>query len=141
MERKWIEGGSAEDGRGKVSFINDYDMKNVRRMYRVANSLEHPFRGWIAHRAEQKWFVSVSGRVSILLVKVDSFESPSRDLKVERFTLDEAVPGVLHVPGGYAIGIKSETPGASVMVFSDCLLNAIPNDVWRWAEDFWTVCP
>lgn len=133
----WIAGGMAKDERGSVSFVNDFDMARVRRMYRVSNSSSRPFRGWVAHRIEQKWFMPVSGRVSILLVKLDSFEAPSHNLKVECVVLDEGKPGVLHVPGGFAIGIRGETQNASVLVFSDRRLNSIPDDTWRWEADYW----
>lgn len=133
----WVAGGRADDERGSISFVNDFDMACVQRMYRVTNSPSRPFRGWVAHRVEQKWFMSVSGRVGILLVKLDSFESPSHNLTVQCVELDEANPGVLHVPGGFAIGIRNETPGASAIVFSDCRLNSVPNDTWRWEENFW----
>lgn len=137
-EPKVIPGGAAEDERGKVSFVNDFDLRDVRRVYRVTNREAAPFRGWIAHRVERKWFLPVIGRVEILLVALDDFDHPSPALPVLRHLLDEASPSVLHVPGGYAIGIRSVSPGASVLVFSDCLLGAIPDDTWRWPPETWT---
>ena len=134
-----IQGGTAEDARGTVSFVNDFDLRDVRRVYRVTNSEAAPFRGWIAHKVERKWFLPAVGRVSILLVPIDDFDHPSPTLPVLRYGLDEASPAVLHVPGGYAIGIRSETPGASVLVFSNSLLGAIPDDVWRWPPETWNI--
>ena len=129
-----IPGGKSRDERGTVRFVNGFDLARVRRLYCVRNSEEAPFRGWIAHKIEQKWFFPITGLTAVHLVRVENFEHPAPDLKVELFVLDAEKPATLYVPGGYAIGVETRSPGAEVMVFSDCLLGERPNDVWRWAE-------
>ena len=132
-----IPGGESRDDRGTVRFVNGFDLARVRRLYCVRNSEEAPFRGWVAHKIEQKWFFPLTGLTAVHLVKVNDFEHPAPDLKVELFVLDAEKPATLCVPGGYAIGVESRSPGAEVMVFSDCLLGARPDDVWRWPAEYW----
>jgi len=121
-----------------VRFVNGFDLAPVRRLYCIRNSAEHPFRGWVAHKVEHKWFFPASGVTAVHLVQVDSYEEPSPTLHADAIILDAEKPNVLHVPGGYAIGIESRSPEAAVMVFSDCLLNERTDDVWRWEPEYWS---
>lgn len=131
-------GKAFRDERGTVRFANGFDMACVRRLYCLRNAAEAPFRGWVAHKVEQKWLFPVSGVTAVYLVKVDNFDQPSPALAVDVVTLDGESPAVLHVPGGYAIGVERQSPGAEVMVFSDCLLGEWPDDVWRWPPGYWS---
>lgn len=126
------------DERGTVRFANGFDLAPVRRLYSVRNAAEAPFRGWVAHQVEQKWLFPVTGVTAVYLVKVDDFEKPSPALSFEVVTLDAETPSVLHVPGGYALGVESRSPGAEVMVFSDHLADDQPDDVWRWPPGYWS---
>lgn len=131
-------GETFRDARGTVRVANGFDMARVRRLYCIRNANEAPFRGWVAHKIEQKWFFPVSGITAVYLVKVDNFDQPSPTLGVDVVALGEESPAVLHVPGGYAIGVESQSPGAEVMVFSDCLMGELPDDVWRWPPGYWS---
>ncbi len=132
-----IKGGIHRDPRGAVSFVNDFDMQGVRRCYCIENSVGVPFRGWTGHRFERKWFLPVIGTTTIAVVKVDDFEHPSAQLRVESYRLSADEPAVLALPAGYAIGIRSVTIGSKVMVFSDKTLAESKNDQLRWPEAMW----
>ena len=45
---------SAADERGKVTFVNDFDMTDVKRSYVVKNTLLKTVRAWHGHRNEKK---------------------------------------------------------------------------------------
>ena len=139
MAVKRIEGGSKADERGTVRFVNDFDMAEVRRFYLVENAPDRPFRGWIGHRVERKWFCCLSGSFRIHLVEIEKMEAVTGTEVVESFSLDADRPSVLAVPGSYAIGIESMEPGARLIVFSDRLLGELADDTWRWPKETWTI--
>jgi dTDP-4-dehydrorhamnose 3,5-epimerase-like enzyme len=44
---------------------------------------------------------------------------------------------VLHIPAGYANGMKALEPGAQLLVYSDQDLEAARHDDWRFNADLW----
>ena len=129
-----IKGDTHTDERGTLVYNNSFDTTPVKRYYCIQPT---QFRAWQGHKKEQKWFSSVKGNIKILLVKPDNWEHPSFNLKVEEFTLKENTGDILHVPAGYAIGIKPLTPGASLGAFSDFTLIESQNDSYRFDKDLW----
>src|SRR5438046_10605951 len=107
-----LEGGLAVDDRGEVGFVNDFDFLGVKRFYAVSNHRSGFVRAWHAHRKEAKYVHLARGSAIVGAVKVDDWEKPSRDLKVERFVLSSAKPSVLYIPAGYANGFMSLTADA-----------------------------
>ena len=134
-----IEGGVFVDNRGILSFVNDFDFKNVDRCYIVRSHQAGRPRGWVGHKLEQKWFWVVQGTWQIALVRPDSWDRPSNKLPVERFVLSALKPCVLHVPAGYANAIVSLTEDAVLMVFSSGRLKDAQGDDFRFAVDTWPV--
>ena len=51
--------------------------------------------------------------------------------------LEEGYPGTLHVPGGYANGIKSIEPNSKLMVFSEFSIEDGKRDDYRFDKDLW----
>src|SRR5690606_41963258 len=75
-----IQGGIAEDHRGHIRFVNEFDMTQVKRFYIIKNKDTDLVRGWRAHRIEQRWFYVLSGSFSVDLIKIDDWENASPDL-------------------------------------------------------------
>lgn len=82
-----IKGGIAQDERGGIRFVNDFDMTPIKRFYIIKNADTTLVRGWRGHRIEQRWFYALSGSFSVAIVKIDNWESPSPTLVVENFIL------------------------------------------------------
>lgn len=78
-----IQGGIAQDERGQIRFVNDFDMTEVKRFYIIKNKDIDLVRGWRGHRIEQRWFYVLSGAFSLDLVQIDDWIQPSRELLVE----------------------------------------------------------
>src|SRR5690606_23447518 len=70
----FIHGGIAEDHRGSIRFVNDFDMAAVKRFYIIENKDTETIRGWRAHRIEQRWFYVLEGAFSLKAVKIDDWE-------------------------------------------------------------------
>jgi dTDP-4-dehydrorhamnose 3,5-epimerase len=132
-----IQGGEHVDARGKLTFFNDFDMKDVRRFYLI----EHPdtsiVRAWQGHKKEQKWFYVVKGSFKVVLVRPDNWENPSADLKPSEFILEAIANRVLYIPGNFANGLKALEPESRIMVFSSFTVEESSKDNYRFDEHLW----
>ncbi|NQX40311.1 dTDP-4-dehydrorhamnose 3,5-epimerase [Pedobacter steynii] len=133
----FIPGGHHSDFRGVVSFVNDFHLDNVKRLY----TIDHPnidiVRAWQGHKVEQKWFCVVAGSFKMLVVKPDDWVNPSEELEVIEFTLSVESMGVLHIPGGYANGFKALEPNSKFIVFSNFSTEQSSDDNYRFDQNSW----
>jgi len=132
-----IKGGAVADDRGRIYFANDFDLGACRRMYIVQNFSVGTVRAWHAHRNEQKWVMALSGAALACCVKIDDWETPSRDTVVHRYTLDAEHPSVLAVPAGYANGAMSLLPDTKLVYLSDASLDESLGDDIRYPARYW----
>lgn len=131
-----IQGGIAEDHRGHIRFVNDFDMTQVKRFYIIKNKDTDLVRGWRAHRIEQRWFYVLSGSFSLDLIKIDNWENASPELPVERRILRAVDKKVLHVPVGYGTAFQALEPESELLVFADYGIDHAKNDDYTWREDY-----
>jgi|SRR5690606_22646632 len=115
----FIQGGIAKDYRGQIRFVNDFDMKEVKRFYIIKNSDIDLVRGWRAHKIEKRWFYVLSGTFLLSVVKIDDWQNPSRDLVVEDIILNSTDNRVLYLPNGYGTAFKALEQDSEVLVFAD----------------------
>jgi dTDP-4-dehydrorhamnose 3,5-epimerase len=132
-----IPGGKAFDDRGSLTFINNLDLTQFKRFYIVENHSRGFIRAWHGHKKEAKAVVVVSGAALVAAVKVDNWDSPSRNLKVERVVLSAEKPGALLIPAGYANGFMTLTESAKVMFFSTSSLEESAGDDIRFDARLW----
>ena len=133
----FIEGGISVDDRGELLFCNDFDMKEIRRFYQVSNHSSNFIRAWHAHKYEAKFVCVISGATILASVKIDNWNEPSKDLKIERFVLSERKPGSLFIPPGYAHGYKTLVPDTRIMFFSTKPLDKSIDDDYRYEAYYW----
>lgn len=131
-----IQGGIAEDHRGHIRFVNDFDMTQVKRFYIIKNKDTNLVRGWRAHRIEQRWFYVLSGSFSVDLIEIDDWENASPDVPMERQVLTAADKQVLHVPAGYGTAFQALKPDSELLVFADHGIEHAKNDDYTWPEDY-----
>jgi len=136
-EHQIIEGNIFSDNRGSLSFVNDFSLKSIVRFYEITPKDTTIIRAWQAHKKECKWFYCTKGSFKINLVKLDSFENPSEDLKVYTYELNSELPQVLFIPGGYANGFKALSEESKLMVFSNFDLEASKLDDFRFETNKW----
>ena len=103
-----IEGGNHIDTRGRINFVNDFDMSNIKRLYYTEHFSIDVVRAWQAHIVEKRWFLCIEGEFIIKLVKIDNFISPSEELKVYEFLIKADYPQVLFIPEGFANGFQAK---------------------------------
>lgn len=137
MEATLISGAVYTDDRGSVSFVNDFKFSNINRFYIIENSEKHPIRAWQGHKLDCKNFYCVAGSFQISYVKIDNWENPSPNLKVESVVLKATQSDVLKIPAGYANAIKSLEKGSRLMSFSTLPLNQVVDDDVRFPVNTW----
>jgi dTDP-4-dehydrorhamnose 3,5-epimerase-like enzyme len=136
---RFIEGGAFSDERGALSYVNGFNMLEVRRFYLIGHPDVSIVRAWQGHQMEQKWFYVTNGKFKVVVVKPDNWEKPSMALRSNEFILSADHPGVLHVPGGYANGFKALEPDSQMMVFSDFTVEQSKNDNYRFEAGLWGI--
>jgi len=136
---KLIQGGIAVDDRGSISFVNDFNFKDIKRFYIVENHKQGFVRAWHAHKKEMKYVMMIKGSALIGAVKIENWENPSKDSIPEKFVLSYQKPGILYVPAGYANGFMSLTPDAKIIFFSSSSLEEGKGDDFRYPARYWDI--
>lgn len=131
-----IIGNTFVDGRGILSFNNELDLSEVKRMYFIENADLSMPRAWQGHQIEKRWFVAVSGKFLIKLVKIDDFECPSDDLEVLSFELDSKTLESLVVEAGYASSIQALETDSKLMVYSNYRMGEV-SDNYKYNPTQW----
>lgn len=128
MNLKIIPGGKFQDNRGSIRFNNDFDASPIKRLYFISNSEEQSIRGWQGHQIESRWFVASSGAFNIFVVKVDSWEEPSKKSFIQSFLLSANECNILQVPSGYITKIESMSTDAILLAMSDYALGEVQDE-------------
>lgn len=134
-----IKGGIHTDDRGQISFVNEMKFDKIERFYIISNSFEKPLRAWQGQKIEHKYFYCLHGEMKISFVKIDNWESPSKDLTVESVILNAKQSVILHIPNGYANAIQSLEIGSKLISFSTLALNRAVEDEIRFDSNMWKI--
>jgi len=132
-----IEGGFYADQRGRLDFVNDFDLEFIRRFYFTTNAEVNEFRGWQGHKIEKRWFFCVKGSFRVELIKMDNWVNPSENLSIEAFDLIDNEPKVLYVPSGYLNGFKALEENSKMMIMSNFQLGVLDDDEFRFENIKW----
>jgi len=124
------------DHRGKLTFINDFDLKNIKRYYLIYQNEKNMIRAWQGHRDESKYFHIIEGSFKIVLLNPENWYNISSDLKPRIFILNASKPKLLIVPPGYINGIKALENDSLLLVFSDKSLDESRKDDYRWELNY-----
>lgn len=130
-----LEGKKFRDERGSISFNNEFDASEVKRIYIIQNESIDFTRGWQGHAIEKRWFAAVCGEFEISVIKIDDFKNPSKTLEVTKFHLNDESLSYLHVPAGHITAIKSTREFSRLLVLADHALGEI-QDEYRFPLDY-----
>lgn len=130
-----LEGRKHQDERGIITYNNDFDASQIKRIYTLENFSEDFVRGWQGHRLEQRWFACMKGIFEISVIVVDDFGNPSSDLAVEKYILTDDVLTYLHIPAGCITAIRAKKTNSKLIAFSDYTLGEI-DDEYRYNLDY-----
>lgn len=132
-----IRGGNFTDERGTLSFVNDFDLKEVKRFYSITHTDKSVVRAWQGHQQETKWFRCLKGCFVVAWKKIDNWNKPSEFPEAEYEILDATENKVLRIPPGYANGLKALDSESEIMVFSDYYLGESLDDKIRFDSNLW----
>lgn len=132
-----IQGGFFEDERGRLDFVNGFNLDEIKRFYFSTNNGTEYFRAWQGHKIESRWFFCVKGRFEVKLVKVDDWENPSESLTPLTFELSSENPQILFIPPGYVNGFKALDESSKLMILSNFELGVNKNDEVRFDSNTW----
>ena len=119
MKPNIIKGEIFRDDRGIIRHANDFKLPDICRFYSIEHKSTEIIRAWQGHQVETKYFVPLKGTFLVAWVKIDDFTNPSPNLKSEYKILSQNDPSVLHVPPGYANGLRALEVNSIIGVFSD----------------------
>lgn len=133
-----LQGGLAVDDRGRVSFVNDFDFKNVKRFYQVENHEVGYIRAWHAHEKEGKYVYVPKGAALVGTIDLGhGIRQPANE--PQKFILAEEKPTVLWIPPGYANGFQNLRPNTVLLFFSTSTLEESQGDDTRYPYDKWNI--
>jgi dTDP-4-dehydrorhamnose 3,5-epimerase len=127
------------DDRGKVSFVNEFDFAGVKRFYSVVNHRAEFVRAWHGHKKEGKYVSVIQGAALIGAVKIDSWESPSKNLEVNKYILSDTSPAIVYIPPGYANGFMSLVENTRLIFYSTSTLSESNGDDYRYDARLWDI--
>lgn len=134
---KIINGNSYTDHRGTIYYNNLFNASAIKRMYIIENSSTKSFRGWQGHKVEQRWFSAVQGSFRVKLIKIDDWNSPSKNLVFQEVTLEAKKLDVLHIPQGYVTCIQSNENNSKLLVMADYFIDEI-EDEYRYDLNYFS---
>lgn len=130
-----LKGKIHADERGTITFNNDFDASQVKRIYTMENNSLEFVRGWQGHKVEQRWFACMSGKFEISVIQVDDFENPSKDLTINQYELTTDGLNFLHVSAGCITAIQALEENSKLLLLSDYMLGEI-QDEYRFPLDY-----
>lgn len=130
-----LEGKKYQDDRGLITFNNDFDASQVKRIYTIENHSTDFIRGWQGHRIEQRWFAAIKGSFTISVIQLKDFDNPSRDVIVKTYTLTGKTLTYLHVPAGHITAIQSLEENSKLLVLANYGLGEI-DDEYRFNIEY-----
>lgn len=123
-----LEGKKYQDERGIITYNNDFDTSQIKRIYTIENQSTEFVRGWQGHKIEQRWFACMKGSFEISVIEVDDFTQPSKDLTIQKYLLTDEVLTYLHVPKGCITAIRSKLDKSKLLVLADYGLGEIADE-------------
>ena len=70
----------------------------------------------------------VKGSFRIQLIKIDNWDSPSKDLEIYTFVVYDTKQDVLHVPEGYVTSIQALQENSKLFVMADYFFGEIEDE-------------
>ncbi len=134
-----IKGNTHTDHRGTIRFVNDFNFDGVKRFYAITHPDIDIIRAWQAHKLETKYFYVLKGSFLINWIKIDDWDAPSKNLKVESHILKDNMSEVLKVEPGHANGFKALEPDSTLIIYSNLTLEQSKADDYRFPDYYWGI--
>jgi dTDP-4-dehydrorhamnose 3,5-epimerase len=134
-----ITGNTYTDPRGTIRFVNDFSFEGVKRFYIITHPDTSVIRAWQGHQEETKYFYVVKGSFLINWIKIDNWDKPSQNLKINKQIISDQRSEILKVEAGHANGFKALEPDSTIIIYSDFTLKQSKADDYRFPADYWKI--
>jgi dTDP-4-dehydrorhamnose 3,5-epimerase-like enzyme len=131
MKHKVITGNHHTDNRGNLTFNNDFDASDIKRIYTIENESTNIIRAWQGHKIESRWFSAIKGSFEIKIIKIKNWENPDKNAEVFSIILNDKNLNTLCVPNGYLNSIQALEENSKLLAMSDYKLGEI-NDEYKF---------
>ena len=135
MKPVLIRGGRHKDERGNIRYNNEFNAKEVKRIYTIENASTDFIRGWQGHAVEKRWFSVIQGKFEIRLIQIENWEEPDKNAVVYTYILNADQLDVLFVPNGYVSSIQAMQDNSKLLAMSDYILGEI-QDEYRFDKSY-----
>lgn len=132
-----IKGGIFNDDRGRLRYVNDFQLENIKRFYTITQSPENGPRAWQGHKTESKYFYCLKGSFTLKLIRIENWDYPDDSHEVASYNLTELSSEILAVPGGYANGVMALEKSSQLLIFSEKTLEEAKGDEIKFDKDKW----
>ena len=123
-----LEGKRHEDVRGVITYNNDFDASNIKRIYTIENHSTTFIRGWQGHKIESRWFACMKGVFEISVIQLNNFENPDSKQEIHKFVLTDEKLTYLHVPAFCITAIQAKEIGSKLLVMSDYVIGEVKDE-------------
>lgn len=130
-----LKGEIHEDERGIITFNNEFDASEIKRIYTIENHTVDFIRGWQGHKIEQRWFAAMKGKFEISVIEIDNFEKPNKNLKIKKYQLNDNSLTYLQIPAGNITAIQALEKESKLLVLADFALGEV-QDEYRFPIDY-----
>jgi dTDP-4-dehydrorhamnose 3,5-epimerase-like enzyme len=131
-----IKGTTHKDHRGTLTYVNDFNMREVKRMYMIHHTDKVTKRGWRGHKLEQRWFFVTQGQFKVSFVKIDNWENPNPNLNITTYELSASEASVLHMPSGYASCLQALVPNSTILVYANASIEEASLDNYQYDPSY-----
>lgn len=128
MIHKVIPGGNHTDKRGTLTYNNDFNVSDIKRIYTIENDSTKIIRAWQGHAIEKRWFSAIKGSFEIKLIKIENWENPDKNAKVFSIILNDKNLDTLCVPNGYISSVQALEENSKLLAMSDYKLGTIKDE-------------
>ena len=123
-----LEGKKHQDERGIITYNNDFDASEIKRIYTIENNSTDFIRGWQGHKIEQRWFSAIKGTFKIQILSIAYFEKGLKGLQPYSFVLKADQMDILHVPAGFVSSIQALEVDAKLLVLADYKVGEVDDE-------------
>jgi len=117
---KILSTGSFVDDRGVLSYLNDFEDFDVKRMYIVENFFIQQVRAWHGHILESKIIIPICGTFVVGIANFETTESRiDRLYDIEKFIISDKNKTAIFIPAMKANGFMNLNLNAKLLILSN----------------------
>jgi dTDP-4-dehydrorhamnose 3,5-epimerase len=132
--------GKSIDSRGVLSFVNEVNFKDVKRVYMVENFSTDTVRAFHGHMVENKYVMVVKGSIILVTAEIHTRivdPTQTKHLEVPTVgTVSDRDFRIVYIPAGNANGFRAIEQGTRVVFFSTSTVEESKNDDFRFPYDY-----